>query len=187
LSSLFFYPVIHLLKPVIALKELLKILGGTLAAFIIMYFTGMIPPVPLALKDMALFHELKKENGQYLFSYTRPPWKIWQKGDQHFVARPGDRIHLFIRVFSPGGLSEKLFVRWELEGTGGWIPQDLIPIEISGGREEGFRGFTIKQNYSPGEWRVKIQTQDNRELGRLYFTVELSNDTTPREFHQQIE
>ncbi|HEX4922592.1 MAG TPA: DUF2914 domain-containing protein, partial [Bdellovibrionales bacterium] len=52
----------------------------------------------------------------------------------------------------------------------------------SGGREEGFRGFTFKQNYQPGDWRVKIETTDGREIGRITFEV-VAADTVPvREF-----
>ena len=187
MSALFFMPVIYFLRSTLAPMQTGKILASTLAIFALLYFTSVIPPVPLALNDLAIYRDLKKEDGHYHFSYTRSPWKFWQKGDQHFLARPGDKIYLYVNVFSPGGLNEKLFVRWELRGKFNWEPQDLIPIEISGGRSEGFRGFTIKQNYSPGDWRVMIETQDKRELGRLNFTVELDSETSPREFRTHVE
>jgi hypothetical protein len=48
------------------------------------------------------------------------------------------------------------------------------PIRITGGRAEGFRGYGFKTKYSPGEWKVQIETTDGREIGRVYFDVELA-------------
>jgi hypothetical protein len=41
-----------------------------------------------------------------------------------------------------------------------------------GGREEGFRGYGVKTNYQPGDWKVQVETADGREIGRIYFDVE---------------
>jgi hypothetical protein len=59
--------------------------------------------------------------------------------------------------------------------------QDSIPIKIVGGREEGFRGFGVKSNYQPGEWKVQVETTDEREIGRVYFTLEIAPEA-PRQF-----
>ena len=69
----------------------------------------------------------------------------------------------------------------------GWQSRDRIGITVTGGREEGFRGFTKKSNYEPGKWRVQIETRDGREVGRLNFTVEADDGTTPREIHSEID
>ena len=50
--------------------------------------------------------------------------------------------------------------------------QDGIPISIVGGREQGFRGYGVKANHQPGEWKVQVETVDDREIGRIYFDVE---------------
>lgn len=151
------------------------------ALFVVGYFTQLIPPVPIAVSYMGIYHDIKKEAGHYELVYTRPWWKIWQNGDQTFAARPGDKVYCFARIFSPTRFKERLQIRWLYKnGRGGWAPADAIPLEITGGREEGYRAFTAKANYAPGDWRVQIETSDNREIGRIYFKIVADASTDER-------
>lgn len=167
-----------------------KILGsgyGVLTAFALFYALAIIPPVPLSLQYMGIFHEVRKENGEFILSHSRPFWKFWQNGDQTFLARPGDSVVAFVRVFAPRGFQDQLFVRWMLDTPRGWEKQDLIPITVNGGREEGFRGYTAKANYQPGLYRVQIVTTDGREVGRISLSIKPDESTEPRvyqELHQ---
>ena len=45
-------------------------------------------------------------------------------------------------------------------------------MAISGGREGGYRGYTIKQRVMPGDWRVDAETAEGRIIGRVSFRVE---------------
>lgn len=157
------------------------------AVFIALYFTGLIPPVPLMVNTMGIYHEVKKEDGKFALSMTRPNWKFWQKGDQEFFARPGDKIYFYTRIYSPGNFSSKINIRWLHFENKSWLTWDAIPLPISGGREEGFRAHTYKSNYSPGEWRVQVETSDGREVGRLYFTVIADTSEEPREMNTILE
>ena len=99
-------------------------------------------------------------------------WKFWQAGDQSFAAQPGDTMTVFAAVFSPARFDDTVYIRWQRhDARTGWQESDRIPINITGGREGGFRGFTTKQNYTPGDWRVTLETRDGREISRLYITV----------------
>ena len=62
---------------------------------------------------------------------------------------------------------------WKPEGKR-WELQDSIPIDIIGGRAQGFRGYGFKSNYQPGAWKVEVETTNRwtREIGRIYFVVE---------------
>lgn len=138
------------------------------------YLVGFIPPVPLAAKKLGIYHDVVREGDTYLLSHQRPAWQFWREGDEDFVAQPGDRLYAFVAIFSPARFDDQVIVRWQhRDPTTGWQDSDRIPIRITGGRREGFRGFTAKENYSPGEWRVKVETTDGREIGRLGFTVRL--------------
>ncbi|MNT64341.1 hypothetical protein D3C72_2022330 [compost metagenome] len=44
-------------------------------------------------------------------------------------------------------------------------------MRITGGRKNGYRGFSTKANYTAGEWRISVETTDGREIGRIYFEV----------------
>ena len=99
--------------------------------------------------------------------------RFWRRGDENFEAQPGDRIYVFFRIFSPAHFADKVTMRWYWKPQGGgWKLQDSIPIDIVGGREQGFRGYGVKTNHQPGEWKVEVETTDGREIGRVYFTVE---------------
>ncbi|MBC7692393.1 MAG: DUF2914 domain-containing protein [Methylotenera sp.] len=150
--------------------------------FATLYFAHAIPPVPLSVTYMGIYHDVKKENGEYLLTYTHPEWRFWQHGDQHFLARPGDSVYCFVQVFSPTRFKESLKVRWLYydERQRDWQSADAIPMPIVGGREEGFRGVTKKDNYRPGKWRVQIETDDEREVGRIGFTVVEDTSTDER-------
>ncbi len=154
---------------------------GIIALFTLLYFAQAIPPVPLSVSYLGIFHDVAKENGSYRLSYTRPSWKFWEHGDQTFLARPGDSIFCFARVFSPTRFSGELKVQWLYhDANRGWLPSDSLPMAITGGREEGFRGVTKKANFQPGKWQVRIETLDNRELGRIGFEILRDEETGPR-------
>jgi hypothetical protein len=168
----------HLVIPFVAIQTL----------FIVLYFLHLIPPVPLSVKYMGIFHATEKVGAQYELSYARPEWKFWQHGDQDFLARPGDVIYCYTQIFSPGRFKDQLQVRWLYwEPRKGWSTSDLIPLPVSGGREEGYRAVTKKSKYQPGEWRVQIETLDAREIGSIDFNVEPDSEQNEREFHKIIK
>ncbi len=141
-------------------------------AFLVLYVLQLVPPVPLSAQYMGIYHQIEKRDDAYVLSYHRPWWKKWQNGAQTFLSRPGDRVYVFARVFSPARFKDEIRVRWLYKNErGGWESSDAIPIQISGGRDEGFRGFAYKQNFQPGSWRVRLETTDGREIGRIGFTV----------------
>jgi hypothetical protein len=158
------------------------------ALFTVLYFAHAIPPVPLSVSYLGIFHGAEKVEGEYRLAYNRPWWKFWQHGDQTFYARPGDVIHCFARVYSPARFSGQLKVLWMYrDPRQGWIPSDTLPLPITGGREEGFRGVTQKSNFQPGKWQVRIETPDDREVGRIGFEVVTDDGAEAREVHTLIQ
>ena len=154
--------------------------------FAVSYFTQIIPPVPLALQHIGIYHEVAKEKGQYRLSTLTPTWYFWRSGDQQFEARAGDKVHCFMRIFSPSGFADQLQVRWLYKDSRrGWQSADAIPLQVSGGRTEGFRAHAYKSNYQPGRWRVQVETTDGREVGRIYLTIVADATTAEREYNVQ--
>lgn len=118
---------------------------------------------------------MEKTEAGYRLSHQRSAWRFWHNGDQSFVARPGDRVYVYFRVFSPGRFSDELRMHWHWKDPArGWTQHDRIPIRIVGGREQGFRGYGFKSNYRAGDWKVHVETADGREIGRVYFSLELA-------------
>ncbi len=162
--------------------------GAVLALFLVFYLIGWIPPVPLSIQHMGIYHMVEKSEGQYLASYDTPKWMFWARGDQDFYAEPQDKIYFFAQIFSPARFSDSVILHWYYKDPrAGWTTTDRIPMSISGGRKSGYRGFASKQNYSEGRYRISVETTDGREIGRIYFDVtKLPASSTERNFNQDI-
>lgn len=154
---------------------------GAALGFAALYFAHILPPVPLALEEIGVYHGVRREGREFVLERLRPRWRFWERGDQTFLARPDDKVYCYIRVFSPARFAEKLQVRWLYKSPAeGWLDADAIPLDITGGRDEGWRGFTAKAKWKPGRWRVRVETSDRRELGRLDLTVVPDDGSAPR-------
>lgn len=154
----------HMLLPTLATHGL----------FVLLYIFRVLPPVPLSLEKVGIYHNIQKSGPEYQLYYDRPFWKFWQKGEQHFIAQPGDKIYCFTSIFAPAFFKDRVQMEWWLSTKNGWQKTDSVPLEISGGSEKGFRGYTFKSNYDAGDWQIRVVTSDAREIGRIYLTVEKS-------------
>jgi len=158
---------------------------GMQALLVAVYFAGAIPPVPLSVQFIGIYHEVVPPGVQdapgagnppmtrsYELKHQRPWWKVWHNGDQDFAARPGDVVYCFARVFAPNGFRDAIYVRWLWQGReGGWLDQGRAQLGIRGGRGDGFRAFAMKKNHQPGRWRVEIETDDGRDIGVIHFRL----------------
>ena len=157
-----------------------------LVSYVSLYLLRLTPPVPLSIPFIGVYHGVEKDGEHYKLAHERPWWKIWHNGDQLFLAQKGDKIFVAFRIFSPTRFSDQVTMRWFWKDHRlGWTLQDKIPIKIVGGREEGFRGYGTKANYQPGEWKVQVETADEREIGRVYFDLETGPEE-PRSFEYDL-
>jgi hypothetical protein len=171
----------------VANKQILRPSLIVLIGFLLAYLLRIIPPVPLSIQYMGVFHEITRtEEGKYDLAFERPWWKFWQNGDQDFAAQPGDKVVIFFRLYSPMRFKDEVRLLWYLKDPKfGWVLQDRIPIKTSGGREEGFRGYAQKGNFTAGRWRVVLETSDEREIGRLGFSLAVV-PPGPREYNHLL-
>lgn len=162
-----------------------------------LYLLKAIPPVPLSMLSSGIYHGVEVVKGpkgkDYRLLHERSQWRLWERGDQDFRARPGDRVYFFASVFAPtsfkpqreGERGTRLVIRWYHDDPEkGWREfhaYDDLYLE-QGGRERGYRTFAYVTNPRPGDWRVSMETEDGREIGRLSFTVTPDVSTAPREF-----
>ncbi|MFY0565356.1 DUF2914 domain-containing protein [Archangium lansingense] len=162
-----------------------------------LYLLKAIPPVPLSMLSSGIYHGVEVVKGpkgrDYRLLHERSEWRLWERGDQDFRARSGDRVYFFASVFAPTSFKPqhardrgtRLVIRWYHDDPEkGWTQYhayDDLYLE-QGGREQGFRTFAYVTNPRPGDWRVSMETEDGREIGRLSFTVTPDDSTAPREF-----
>ena len=156
---------------------------SVIVIFSLLYAARIIPPVPLSLKQIGIYHNIERQNGDFILSHENPGWKFWFRGDQKFMARENDRIFLFSRIFAPGGFKDKLYFHFQIKDLQNkWQTTDRIPLIIVGGRDAGFRGYAYKQNYREGKWRALVETSEGLEIGRINFTVTNTLETAERHF-----
>jgi hypothetical protein len=169
-----------------ARQQMLVPFGLMLIVFLGAYLLRVIPPVPLSIPFIGVYHGVERTQETYRLSHERPGWAFWRNGDQTFRAQPGDRLYVFFRVFSPASFADEVSLHWFHREARGWALQDTIPIKIVGGRAEGFRGYGVKSKYPAGEWKVQVETTDGREIGRVYFDVE-TVPTAARTFKVDVQ
>ena len=137
-----------------------------------LYFANLIPPVPLALKSAGIYHQVTKTSEGYLVKYAPPSrLRFWRKWDDPFYFSPGESVYCYTAVFAPGKVRVPVRHVWSRKTPDGWVRTDRISFPISGGREGGYRGYTAKSGMTPGKWRVELETEGGRTLGRIGFTV----------------
>jgi hypothetical protein len=193
-SALSFLPILALTRGVArwsgdvwkARREALWPAAGVQALLVALFLMRLVPPVPLSVRSLGVYHRVEREGSEFKLSrLPRSFWQLpWRKDEPVFLARPGDRVWVFTRIFAPHNFRDEVRVRWaRWDGARRrWEQSDAIPLRIVGGREEGFGGTAYKQNWSPGEWRVDVETDDGREIGRTQFEIRPDLETFERVF-----
>src|SRR5439155_500361 len=56
---------------------------GVQALLLVLYVFRLIPPVPLSLMEIGIYHDVARQNdGAYRVSYVKPPWyRFWASDD----------------------------------------------------------------------------------------------------------
>lgn len=185
LAALVMYGFVQLLRLVIPrfidlhMRSLVFTLGTIFITFNFLYFTNIIPPIPLSLKDVGIYHSVLRIEvdgyQEYELKYEKPHWwQFFRDSDKVFHYESGDQIFCFASVFAPTRLSTEIYHRWEKydEEKGAWVEHARLSYSISGGRGGGFRGYTLIKNYSEGTWRCTVETGRGQVLGSEKFKVE---------------
>ncbi|WP_455379628.1 DUF2914 domain-containing protein [Petrachloros mirabilis] len=142
---------------------------GLLVGF---YFLNWIPPVPLSMKFGGIFHEVKRSGDRFELSYEKKWYQFWKRSNSTYPAN--EPIYCFTAVFAPVTLKTTIYHHWYFrrDSSRPYTHADKIPLQIAGGREGGYRAYTFKQRLDPGDWRVDVEAEDGRVIGRVSVTVE---------------
>lgn len=155
--------------------RLIKTVGCIYLIFTLFYFTNIIPPVPLVLKHLEIYHSIElTKNGTYRLEYEEAPWYRFFDGVSPTVHwAPGKKIIAFSSVFAPTDINTKIIHRWLYydEVSGKWAERSVIGFTMKGGRDTGYRGYSEKEAITPGKWRIEVRTARGQLLGRTTFEV----------------
>ncbi len=147
----------------------------------LLYFTNILPPIPLSLKNAGVYHQLTRSGTEYAAASEVKPWyrRWWLTETIHY--QTGQPLYVYSAVFAPTELDTTIIHDWQHydEAAKRWLSEARIPIAISGGRDGGYRGYSLKSALRPGAWRVNVETTRGQLLGRLKFTAQLSPAPVP--------
>lgn len=140
-----------------------------------LYFTNMIPPIPLSMKEMGIYHSVTKiPSGGYSLSYEKGAWyAFWHQSDNIFHYSQGNRVYCYASVFAPTRLKTDIIHRWEYyDGEKSeWQLHEKITFPIDGGRGEGYRGYSFIESVREGAWRCSVETPRGQVVGRSTFEI----------------
>jgi len=140
----------------------------------IFYFSNTIPPVPLAIRESGVYHSVSRRGADYRA----------EKEVSSFLDKllPGQTIHkstttpvyVFTSIFAPSELSTIIIHHWQFydEDANAWISRDRLNYTLIGGRQDGYRGYTLKSALEEGKWRVDVETKRGQVIGRIRFDYE---------------
>ena len=163
-----------------------KLIGIILSIYVLinaLYFFRLIPPVPMALSNGIVAHNIKVENNNYLVTYETDEWYIfWRKHRLKYIQGPNDNVYVFSSIFAPTDLKKSIFHRWKWynNNTKEWELIEDIGYDITGGRDGGFRGYTYKNNLRQGLWKVEVLTSEELVLGIIDFEIITSEKLQPK-------
>lgn len=155
----------------------LPLYGGAAAILALMnlfYFTDVLPPLPLALANAGVFHNVARQGTAYSVITEPQPLTVTLNLSRPVVhVAPGQSLTVYSAVFAPIKLTTRISHHWWWYDPKRkrWALESTVSFPIFGGRAGGYRGYTIKSNPSPGSWRVDIDTEDGRLIGRVAFDV----------------
>ena len=148
--------------------------------FNIAYFTNIIPPIPLAMKEIGVYHSIARStDGIYTLIFESGGWlPFTSKTSDIFNRQNNEPVYIWSVIFAPAKLRVPVFHLWQYfdDTDRVWVATDLVEFSITGGRDDGYRGYSRKSGVFPGKWRVDVQTAQRNIIGRVEFEIVESTD-----------
>lgn len=166
----------------IHIGKLLSLIISIYAFINLFYYFRLIPPVPLALDEGIVAHNVEKNGDSYTVAYEKNDTFIfWRDHRTKFSFQPNENVYIFSSVFAPTDLEKSILHRWKWfnEESLEWELVEDIGYEIKGGRDDGFRGYTYKNNIWPGQWKVEVITTEELVLGVIDFEISIDENLEP--------
>lgn len=163
------------------IRPIITSIAAIFAAMNILYFANIIPPIPLVLRDIGVYHGVQRAGDRYYVLTEEHSKGITKK----FAITADNRAaYVFSSVFSPAGLDVNVVHEWQKWNsfTGKWTTTDTPSFSLAGGRDQGYRGYSWKTNMDRGLWRVNVKTMYGQVIGRVTFSVVESSALPPLRF-----
>ncbi|MFA6301282.1 MAG: DUF2914 domain-containing protein [Candidatus Paceibacterota bacterium] len=155
-------------------KLIFVLISGIFILVNALYFTNLIPPIPLSLKDGGIYHSVQKNNdGNYVVTYENRGIKDFFNLYPTFSKLTAEPVYAFSAIFSPKNLNITIVHEWQYYGANKkkWITDREINLPVIGGRDGGFRTYSARSNLMAGKWRVNVKTTHGQTIGTIRFNL----------------
>ncbi|MES2059796.1 MAG: DUF2914 domain-containing protein [Patescibacteria group bacterium] len=154
--------------------------GAVYAIINIFYIFNVIPPVPLVLKDGGIYHSIVWQADRYLAEGEEKSFSNFFTFYPLYHHTSGEPVYAVAAVYAPAALETTIVHDWQYfdKAKSKWQSVTIVPVAIVGGREGGYRSYSVKQNVVPGLWRVDIKTSSGKIIGRIKFEI-VEDGTAP--------
>lgn len=147
-----------------------------------MYFLNVIPAVPLSLAGSGIYHSMERTDSGVFSGEREIDTRMFKslRLPVYHLSSADDGVYFFSSVEAPAELSAPLSHVWEYYNpdTKHWEEKTTIAFTLAGGREDGYRSYSQKQNVVEGLWRVTVKVDSNRIVGRVKFYI-IQSETVP--------
>jgi len=163
-------------------RSLVVSILGIYIAVNFLYFENVIPPIPLSLKDIGVYHLVEKTgSGDYFVVSEKKDWrKFGELFRNVFHLVPDSVVYVYSAVFAPTDIETDIIYKWQYYDVlkKEWTIASEITTPVVGGRGGGYRSFSFKNSIFPGVWRVDVTTPRGQLIGRIKFEVLYSTGET---------
>ncbi len=155
-------------------RNIIVTIGFVYITFNVLYFTALIPPIPLSLTALEIVHEVERRPAtkDYRVVYEEQSW-LQQYLPIPTVIHPSQRaVYCYARVYAPTRLETNIYHTWEYKNAEGkWVEHVRLDYPIVHGNSGGYRGYTKVSSYTPGLWRCTVETERGHVLAREVFEI----------------
>lgn len=159
IAVLLSFPSLASIFPIRTVRNALAILSITIGIGGVGWvLRSWVPPATLWMTDVAISTQLQ----------DRTPGASLDTVSAEQIRNGG--LYAYTAINAPRGLDERIYHVWQFNGK----EVDRIALDIHGGRKEGYRAWTHKQNFPgnpAGKWQVRVLTEDGQVIGVLRFEV----------------
>lgn len=146
--------------------------GSIFIVINVLYFGNIIPPIPLSLKESGSYHRVERVGDAYIADSELARWyDVFDPIPELHLVK-GASAYFYSSVFAPTDIKTNIVHHWERQTENGeWETVNRVTFGIFGGRDGGYRGYSVKERVSEGRWRVNVETARGQVIGREEFEV----------------
>ncbi len=155
-------------------KRLWMASGSVYAGILLLYFLNLIPPIPLAAKQLGAYVGYERTTTGYRMLEAdmgiMRKIRFWEEAVPYDVNKP---VYVFASVFAPTGMEFDIVHHWQRynDRTESWESVDKIYYRAIGGRDGGYRGVSQKSALATGLWRVDIEDERGFVVARMRMRI----------------